>query len=195
MVDKKTGKEFDKVTQFRLINAFCFALSFNIILPVILQLKGEIMPAYIISILMVLSTLSVKTNKFVIEKCTIPLLFKIGIFIHLIYLIASSIYFWDKTYFIYIDSLLGIIDIIFFSAISIKLNEYLALHYPDSVSGFGITRNNQYANGTLIGLLIATVTSFYSVELTVLFSIIAGVVFSGWMLINWSYYESNMERG
>ena len=141
---------------------------------------------------MILTTLSVKTNRVVIEKFTIPQLFKAGIFIHLMYLIASSIYFWDKTYFIYIDSLLGMIDIVFFSALSIKLNEYLATHHPDSVSGFGITRNNQYANGTLAGLLIATITSFYSVELTVAFSIVVGVLFTLWMLKNWSYYECNM---
>ena len=192
MVNTRTGRAFDKVTQFRLINAFLFALSFNIIMPVIIQLKGEIMAAYIISIFMILTTLSVKTNRFVIEKFTIPQLFKAGIFIHMMYLIASSIYFWDKTYFIYIDSTLGIIDIVFFSALSIKLNEYLAAHHPDFVSGFGITRNNQYANGTLAGLLIATITSFYSVELTVALSIVVGMLFTLWMIKNWSYYESNM---
>jgi len=192
MVNKKTGKAFDKVTQFRLINAFCFALSFNIIMPVILQLKGQIMAAYIISIFMILGTLSVKTNRVVVEKFSIPQLFKIGVFIHFIYLITSSIYFWDKSYFIYIDSTLGIIDIIFFSALSIKLNKYLAVHYPDSVSEFGITRNNQYANGTLSGLLIATITSFYNLELTVICSIIVGFLFTLWMIKNWSYYECNM---
>ena len=194
MVDKRTGRAFDEVTQFRLINAFLFALSFNIILPVIIQLKGEVMATYIISIFMILSTLSVKTNRVVIDKFTIPQLFKVGIFIHLMYLIASSIYFWDKTYFIYIDSAMGIIDIVFFSALSIKLNEYLATHHPGSVSGFGITRNNQYANGTLAGLLIATVSSFYSPELTVVFSIVVGILFTLWMIKNWSYYESHMVK-
>ena len=185
-------KNFDNVTKFRLKISFMFAMTFNIILPVVADLKGELLTAFIISVFMILTTLSLKTNRILVKRFNIHNIYVLGIFIHLSYLISALLYFYDKEYFIYVDSILGIIDIAMFSALSILLNSYLAKNYPKDMEEFGIVSNNLYANGTLIGLGISTILSYYNTDITVIVSIILGSMFSLYMMYNFNYYKNNI---
>ena len=47
-------REFDKITQFRLINAFIIAIGMNLFYPILIDLKGEYLLAYAISMFLIL---------------------------------------------------------------------------------------------------------------------------------------------
>jgi len=181
--------KFDKITQFRLINAFLISIGLSIIAPALIILKGTLMLPWVISVLSIISTLSVKTNKY-LTKLDISLLYKIGVIIHLILILNTSIYFYNPTIMIYLDSLLLIIDISIFSAYSIKLNNYLADNYPNTMNEFQIVRNSTWADGTIIGLSISTLLMYIDIQ----YSIIAFISYNSLLCIrflyNWNFYDN-----
>ena len=95
---------FDEITQFRLINAFIWGIGFNLILPVLLDLRGELLTAAVITFILIMTTLSVKANKYLVETFTLSKLYKLGVVSHFFFFITAFVYFWDKLLFVYLDS-------------------------------------------------------------------------------------------
>ena len=60
--------KFDEVTRFRLINSFVLAAGMNLLYPVLADLKGEYLVAWVISAFMIIETLAVKTNRYFIDN-------------------------------------------------------------------------------------------------------------------------------
>lgn len=187
----KKLKEFDAVTRYRLINAFIIAAGMNLLYPVLADLKGEYLVAWIISAFMILETLAVKTNRYFIENFSISQIYKLSIFAHINFTLVAVLYFWNPLYMIYADMIAAIIDVSIFSAFSIMLNNYLTNNYPESMNEFQIVKNSIWADGILIGLFTVTaITYFFGNSVAITVFLIFNILFSSWLIWNWNFYDS-----
>lgn len=188
--------KFDRVTRFRLINAFVIAAGMNLLYPVLGDLKGEYLAAWIISTFMIIETLAVKTNRYFIDNFSLSQVFKLSIFAHINFTLVASLYFWDPLYMIYGDMIAAIIDVSIFSAFSIMLTNYLTDNYPESMNEFQIVRNSIWADGILLGLITVTgVTYFFGNSIAIICFIIFNIIFSGWLIWNWKFYDDLEIKG
>lgn len=186
--------KFDRVTRFRLINAFLIAAGMNLLYPVLADLKGEYLTAWIISAFMIIETLAAKTNRYFIDNFSLSRMYKISVFAHINFTLVAALYFWNPLYMIYGDMIAAIVDVSVFSAFSIMLTNYLTDNFPESMNEFQIVRNSIWADGILIGLSIVTaVTYFFGNSVAIILFIIFNVCFSGWLIKNWKFYD-NVER-
>lgn len=187
----KKLKDFDAVTQYRLINAFIIAAGMNLLYPVLADLKGEYLVAWIISAFMIIETLAVKTNRYFIENFTLSKIYKLSIFAHINFTIVASLYFWNPLYMIYGDMVAAIVDVSIFSAFSIALNNYLTNNYPESMNEFQIVKNSIWADGILIGLFtVTTITYFFGNSVAITVFLIFNILFSAWLIWNWKFYDN-----
>lgn len=187
----KKLKDFDRVTRYRLINAFIIAAGMNLLFPVLADLKGEYLVAWVISAFMILETLAVKTNRYFIENFSISQIYKLSIFAHINFTLVAALYFWNPLYMIYADMIAAIIDVSIFSAFSIMLNNYLTNNYPESMNEFQIVKNSIWADGILIGLFVVTaITYFFGNSIAIAIFLIFNILFSSWLIWNWKFYDS-----
>lgn len=183
--------KFDMVTRYRLINAFIIAAGMNLLYPVLADLKGEYLVAWIISAFMILETLAVKTNRYFTENFSLSKIYKLSIFAHINFTIVASLYFWNPLYMIYGDMVAAIVDVSIFSAFSIALNNYLTNNYPESMNEFQIVKNSIWADGILIGLFtVTTITYFFGNSVAIVVFLIFNVLFSSWLIWNWKFYDN-----
>ena len=184
-------KNFDKVTSFRLYNLIFVVLIQQVSLPVLIKLRG-LLSERNITLFIVASNLAVKTNKYMVKNFTLSQLYKIGVIVQLITNIMYSVYFYDKTLFIYFDFTLGVFDVIVFYSYSVKLDVYLTDNFPASVEEYRIYRNNLMANMVLLGLFIFfMLTSVLSVNYAVGLTLLLTSLFSVWSIWNWNYFNVN----
>ena len=182
-------KDFDSVTKFRLLNTFIVSIGMGLIAPVITILKGTLLPVWMISMFGILNTLSVKTNQYFSKK-SITYLYRLGVIIHLGFVLGALLYFWSPMLMIVIDTSLVIAEIAIFSAYGIRLNTYITDFYPDAMHQFQIHRNNIWADGSLIGLgTSALITTIYGIPGMIIAFVVFNTLFSIWMLINWNFYQ------
>lgn len=187
-------KQFDDVTRFRLINAFIYAIGLNLITPIILDLKGEYLLAWVISIFMIVETLIVKTNNFVVNNFSLEQLYRIGIFVHLIVISIAATYFINPLFMIYGDSIAMIIQVAIFSAYSIKLNNYITKYFPNDMSNFQIIRNSIWADGMILGLIFITIILYFTnKEIGISIFLIYNILYILWMLYNWNFFKNIKE--
>ena len=183
--------KFDKVTRFRLINAFIIAAGMNLLYPVLADLKGEYLVAWIISAFMIIETIAVKTNRYFIDNFSLSTMYKISIFAHINFTLVAGLYFWNPLYMIYGDMIAAIIDVSIFSAFSIMLTNYLTNNYPESMNEFQIVRNSIWADGILVGLTtVTTITYFFGNSVAIILFIIFNICFSSWLIWNWKFYDN-----
>jgi hypothetical protein len=186
----KRFKEFDKVTEFRLYTSILVAIGFGLLGPILVSLKGLYLLPWIISIFAIIQTLAVKTNNWFVANLSLDAMYKIGIFIHILFIVTSAIYFISPMYMVWIEGLLAIIEIAVFSAYSIALNNYLTHKFPDSMSDFQIVRNSSWADGYLIGLgLISLITYFGTISTGIIVFIIFNTLLSLYLIYNWNFYK------
>lgn len=186
----KRFNNFDKVTKFRLINAFIAAIGINLIVPIITDLKGEYLVAWVISLFMILETLAIKTNRYMVDNFTLDEIYKISTISHLLFTVVALLYFVNPLYMVIGDTIASIIVITVFSAYSIKLNNYITNYYPDSMSEFQIVRNSTFADGILIGLSIVTLITFLlTIKYAIIVFVIFNFLFSIWLLYNWNFFK------
>lgn len=182
-------KTLDKVTYFRLLNAFIVAISLSIIAPAMITLKGTLMLPWIIAVFSIASTLSVKTNAY-ISSFGLNKVYHAVIVSHLFLILSTFVYFWNPVAMVYLDSISVIIETAIMSAYSILLTNYITDNYPDSMHKFQILRNNIWADGTLIGLGLSTIIMFYfGVSGAVWGFLIFNIPFSMWLIYNWNFFK------
>ena len=187
----KKLNDFDRVTKFRLINAFLIAAGMNLLFPVLADLKGEYLVAWIISAFMIIETLAVKTNRYITENFKISTVYKFSVFAHINFTLVAALYFWNPLYMIYADMIGAILDVSIFSAFSIMLNNYLTNHYSENMNEFQIVRNSIWADGILLGLFTVTgLTYFFGNSVAIIAFLIFNIIFSGWLIKNWSFYDN-----
>ena len=182
--------KFDKVTIYRLINAFMIAAGMNLLYPVLADLKGEYLVAWVISAFMIIETLAVKTNRYFVDNFSLSLIYKLSVLAHINFTLVAGLYFWNPLYMIYGDMIAAILDVSIFSAFSIMLNNYLTNNYPESMNEFQIVRNSIWADGILLGLFTVTaITYFFGNSVAIILFIIFNICFSSWLICNWKFYD------
>lgn len=187
----KQFNKFDDVTRFRLINAFIIAAGMNLLYPVLADLKGEYLVAWVISAFMIIETLAVKTNRYFVDNFSLSQVYKLSVFAHINFTLVAGLYFWNPLYMIYGDMIAAIIDVSIFSAFSIMLTNYLTNNYPESMKEFQIVRNSIWADGILLGLIVVTgVTYFFGNSVAIILFLVFNTCFSGWLIWNWKFYDN-----
>jgi hypothetical protein len=193
MFDFKTVlklKRFDRITEFRLLNAFIIALSFSILSPVITALEGSLIVPYLIAAFSIASTLAVKTNKFLTERYNLRGLFHVIVVLHFLFFASTLVYFWSPLMMIYLDVTLGIVEAAFVSAYSILLTNHINENYPKDMHDFQIARNNIWSDGTIFGLSISTVIIFvFGMQGAVISFLILNFFFNLWLVKNWNFFD------
>ena len=183
--------KFDEVTRFRLINAFALAAGMNLLYPVLTQLKGEYLAAWIISSFMIIETLAVKTNRYFIDNFSLDSIYKLSCLAHINFTVVACLYFYDKNVMVYADMIAAILDVSVFSAFSIMLTNYLTDNFPENMSEFQIVRNSVWADGILIGLsLVTAITFFFGNDYAIIAFLIFNTSFSTWLVKNWNFYKN-----
>lgn len=190
----KNLNTFDKITKFRLQNAFIYALGLNLLIPIMIDLKGEYLLPWVISMFLVIETLVVKTNHFMTSKFTMEQLFKMGIFAHCLVVSFVATYFINPNIMIYGNTISIIVQIGIFSAYSIKLNNYIINNYSESFHKFQVVRNSIIADGTILGLSIITgVLYFFNITIGLCLFITYNTIFILWMFYNYNIFKDIKE--
>ena len=186
----KSLNGFDNITKFRLINSFLAAVVMGIMLPITIHLKGMYMLPYIIGLFSIATLLSVKTNRFMVENFNLNILFKMGIIVNTLIFLLALLFFYDEVITAYILSILGIFEVIVFSAYSIRLNNYITKYTPNKIQEFQITKNNISANGSILGSVLITVTTYFSnITCGVIVLSVVSFLVSLWLIINWNFFN------
>lgn len=182
--------KFDEVTRFRLLNAFIIAAGMNLLYPVLAQLKGEYLLAWVISSFMIIETLAVKTNRYIVDNFSLDKVYKFSVIAHVNFTLVAALYFWNPLYMVIGDMIAAIFDVTIFSAFSIMLTNYLTNNYPESMNEFQIVRNSVWADGILIGLVAVTaITYFFGNSIAIAAFLIFNTAFSSWLIWNWNFYK------
>jgi len=181
---------FDPITNFRMINRFLVTLGLSILLPVIMDLKGELLAPYVISMLLIAETLAVKTHKRLV-RLKLSTLYKLGTGVHIVLLAVITLYFYSPLTFIVLVSIFAIIEIAIFGAFSIELDVYQSKHHHEDVQRFKVVRNSVVADVTLLGLMISTGLTLLNPTYAVIASLAVHTIFSWYFLRNWNYIERN----
>lgn len=184
--------KFDTASNFRLKNAFIFAISINLIAPVLISLKGIYLLPWVISVFLILEALAVKTNSYFVNL-SLDTLYKIGTTLNIILLFSASLYFFSPELMVYSFMIFSLFEIAIFSSYSIKLNNYIAENYISSMSSFQITRNSIWADGILIGLISSTLILMISTKAAIISFIIFNTLYAGWLLLNWNFYRKDYD--
>ena len=189
MIAIKKFKQFDKITKYRLENAFLFAFTIGIMMPVLTQLKG-LLSITILSVIAIFSKLAMKTNDFFDKKFSLSEIYHLGITLNICFIFSTMLYFQNKTMMILFDSILSIIEFAVFSVFSIKLNYYLSKLTPNSFKEFQKVRNSAWADGTLLGLFITTVLSLrLKTDYIVVLAIFVYMLYVLRLIINWDFFK------
>ncbi len=182
-------KQFDKVTEFRLQNAFLVAIGMSILAPILISLKGLLLLPWIISAFAIAQALAVKTNNWFITKLNLDQFLKTAITFHIIFIMVAGSYFYSPELMVWLSSITAVIEITIFSAYSIVLNNYLTDNYPSSMSKFQVMRNSIWSDGYLIGLVVVGLATFFSTLGTaVVIFMTFNTFFSFWLIKHWNFY-------
>ena len=187
-------RTFDKITNFRLLNRVIITFSMFILIPIIIDLKGEYLAPWVISSLMIGEVLSAKYQGYFVEKFSLSDLYKLGMGVHSVLVVIMFVYFYDKMFFVVSLSVLAILEIVVFGAFSIKLDVFQMNNFSDTVQDFKIVRNSVVADATVLGLGVSALLSYYSVNIAVLVSLVCQSLFSGYFLYNWNYISNIIEK-
>lgn len=197
MIEKyKEINSFDSITRFRMINRFIVTIGLFLLLPIAVDMKGEYLATWVISMLLILETISVKLHGYLVNRFDISELYKLGMGVHVGLIAILSTYFIDPTLFVVLVSLFSIIEVAIFGAFSIGLDVYQTRYFPDDVQSFKVLRNSVVADATLIGLTLSALITFFStVGVAIIFVLIYHITFSFYFYMNWNYIRDNMMRG
>lgn len=181
---------FDDITRFRIINAIAVVFGLNLLVPVINDLRGELLSSTMIAIIMIGTTLAVKFNAYV-TALPISLVYKLGNIFHLALTALTLLYFVNPLYYVYVNAVLGIMEIAIFTSYSIQLDEHLAKTRPDIVGKFKVYVNSKKADAILLGLCItAGLTFVMGTDSIFILFIIYNTLFSMWLMKNWNFFDN-----
>ena len=184
--------KFDTVTNFRILNRFIVTIGLCMLIPLAIDLKGEQLSAMMITVLVFMETIAVKAHRY-LTKFDISQLYKLGMAVHTLLLLVLLTYFYDKTLFIVLFSLVTISEIAVFGAFSIQLDVYQSKYFHNQVQTFKVIRNSVSADATIIGLIIAGILSTKP-EFIISTAFLYHGIFSIYFLYNWNYITNNMLR-
>jgi len=189
LISVKEFKRFDKVTKYRLENAFIFALIVGLTMPVLSNLKG-LLSVTVLSLIAIFSKLMMKTNNWFDKRFTLGKIYKMGIILNLMLTLALASYFLNPKIMVFSESVISVIEFGVFSVYSIKLNHYLTKHYQEMFKEFQKVRNSTWADGTLLGLFTTSFLSlFLNMEYIIIIALGFQVVYNTRLFLNWNFYE------
>jgi len=179
----KNIKNFDDVTKLRIINLGFISFSMGLIAPIETSLKGTYLLPWVISIFSILHTLAVKTNSYMINKLRLQDFYDIGILIHFLYIPIFLLFFYSAPLMVYASLTLMVVEVMVFSAFSIKLNTYLVDNFPQKMESFQVTRNSVGADSSIFGMSLAIIIDlFFGIGGSIIVFVILNLLLSLWLI-------------
>lgn len=189
----KKIKKFDKITKFRLLNSFVVTVALTTLVPIMVDLKGEYLVPWLISMFIFIETLSAKTHGFFVDRFNISGLYKLGILVHISLLFILIVYYFDPKLFIMMDCIFGILAVAVFGAFSISLDVYQSTYHLEDVQDFKVVRNSIIADATLLGLTFSFfLTLFFTIKIAITVVLIYHTIFSLYLIYMRNYMNDNM---
>ena len=182
-------QDLDDVTRFRLMNAFFVAIAIGVMGPALITLKGTLMIPWVIAVFSILHQLTAKTNEY-LSSFDIGTVYRMSAILNVLILLVTLTYFWSPLVMVYLESTLAIMEWAVISAFTIQLNNYIAKKHPESMHLFQLRRNNIWMDGSLLGLLGATLIMIpFHITGAILLFLVVQVLFTLWLLRNWNFFE------
>lgn len=189
----KKIKGFDKITKFRLLNSFVVTVALTTLVPIMVDLKGEYLVPWLISMFIFIETLSAKTHGFFVDRFNISGLYKLGILVHISLIFILLVYYFDPKLFIMMDCIFGILAVAVFGAFSISLDVYQSTYHLEDVQDFKVVRNSIIADATLLGLTFSfLLTLFFTIKIAITSVLIYHTIFSIYLIYRRNYINDNM---
>jgi len=182
-------KTLDRITKFRLINSFIVTVLLSALITPIIMLQGLYMLPVMISVMAIMSTLAVKTNKFMVNRYSLDQMYKRGIIVQILYVFALLGFYFIPEITIYIISILTVLEIIIFSSFSIKLNVYITKFYPENVETYQILRNSIVADAKILGLIYSALFIGFGVGFIFYSTAFFHMIFTIWLIKNYNMYK------
>ena len=196
---KKRFNEFSEVTKFRLISFAMFMFGMELILSVLVQLQGQylkieswhIEAATILGIVFIFKELGQKLIPYIMANMKLSYIFKVLIILDFIWAIGTLFYFYNITYMIWFDTMLGMFHTIFVVAYSFSLNNYIVYFENDKYSKFQNFRNELGINVSLVALSLSVVLSAISISFNIIAFLIVMFGFVLYRIININIFDKN----
>ena len=185
----KKIKQFDKITEFRLLNSFLSAILMSILGPIIIILQGSMMLSWVISLFSTIGVVAIKMNSYMCDTFSLSTIFKMLIILDVLLVVFGIIYFISPYVATWFLMFFGILEVVVYSTYTIMLNNYITENFPESMNNFQIIKNSIWADGALLGgTLISFATFFGGISVGVVIFTIIAFFTSSWLVYNWNFY-------
>ena len=179
----KNLKSFDEITRVRLMTMGIAFFVMELFIPVVTEFKGKylyininshsvIYPATIIAVLGIAKTILEKFIPYILDKISFVSIFKFKIFVDCLTLFSLFLFFIDKKFFTFVDSIIGIILSITIIIYSTTLSNYISFFYNKNFANFQNYRIHLIAETTLFGLSFSALLSYINIAFNIVFAII-----------------------
>ena len=187
--------KFDEITKFRLIITGLTNVLFTFLYPILagyynlLEIKvGDVLfvSATIIAMFSILKTLGMKFVKYISDKISFSNIFLICIIMDILLGIEITLYFVSIKLTIWVEMILSVMQIPFTIAYNNSLNNYINYFYKSSLTNYQNYRTDLSAESSLLGLVLASITTLFSIKLAIIIFIVGILLLSMYQL---KYYK------
>jgi len=178
----KNLNKFDEITRIRLIVMGISFFIMEMFIPIVTEFKGKflyiefnnkiIYPATIIAILGIAKTIAEKGIPYLLDHTSFVAIFKLKITIEVLMLFSLFLFFIDKRFFVFVDSIMGILLSIVIIIYSSTLTNYISFFHNTNFANFQNYRFHLIAETTLVGLSTSALLSYIDKNLNIIFAII-----------------------
>jgi len=175
---RKRLTQFDEITRIRLILLAWVSILTALIIPVISSLyyllsihfdNYIIESATILSIIAFIENFGLKLVKKVMNTFSFSNIFLILIFFDIIWGFIGLLWFYDKTLFVWFDSILVMVHAVFVMAFGYSLNNYITYFHNEKYTLFQEYRNDLMAEASIIGTALSVILNGISTKIDILF--------------------------
>jgi len=157
---------FSKITQARFIGLAIFLFLVQLYVPIIASLKGllvlgNIRPETVIAILGILTILFEKTYEWILARVSYSFIFKMIIFVNVMWIFGAFLYFISPTYFVWWDSVGMLLEGLVYLLFSTANSNYIHYLEPDDYTRANNFRNHLWLDVSLIGLFFSALITYF----------------------------------
>ena len=195
---QKNLRKFDEITRFRLIILGFINVLFAFFFPIMAQYYSLlelnvndiiIHSATIIAIFGIIKTFGQKMVKTISDKMSFSSIFLTIIILDIIMSIGVGMYYVSPKIMIWVDMVVGAIQLPFYMTYSNALNNYITYFYKETFTNFQNYKADLDAESRLLGLILAGILTFISVKLAIGVFVVGMILLSLWQLRYYSMFK------
>ena len=181
--------ELDKAQRFRFVGTFAVAIYMMILMPIIKKYQGVFFATQLITILMVMQQLSNKFLESFNKKFKIGQIFHMLIWAQVAEILVLFSYFYDFKLMIYLFSFSDILLAFVAMSYGIKLTSLYAKQNPQGFKKLPIFKQNIWAEGFMIGLIISFGLQYLGIAYVIACGILVRSSILFYMIYHYNFYD------